>query len=89
MVDKRGPILITCRRAHAYGRKFKGETFTNLFKKQFSRLDATVKNHPSREYDVLDTDDEYMFLGGMNACVKSYGNKDPVSVTGDASDPGM
>ncbi|PWR75831.1 cobaltochelatase subunit CobN [Methanospirillum stamsii] len=73
--------------AHAYGRKFKGETFSGLFKEQFSKLDATVKNLPSREYDVLDTDDEYMFLGGMNACVKSYGNKNPVSVTGDASDP--
>ncbi|MDD1725014.1 MAG: cobaltochelatase subunit CobN, partial [Methanospirillum sp.] len=65
--------------AHAYGRRFKGEKYVDLFKEQFGSLDATVKNRPSREYDVLDTDDEYMFLGGMNACVKSYGDKDPVS----------
>lgn len=73
--------------AHAYGRKFRGEKVTELFKEQFGRLDATVKNRVSREFDILDVDDDYIFLGGMNACVKAYGNKDPLSVIGEASDP--
>nr|WP_319539849.1 cobaltochelatase subunit CobN [uncultured Methanospirillum sp.] len=73
--------------AHAYGRNFKGEKCTELFKQQFSRLDATVKNRVSQEWDILDVDDDYIFLGGMNACVKAYGNKDPVSVIGEACDP--
>ncbi|MFA5294811.1 MAG: cobaltochelatase subunit CobN [Methanoregulaceae archaeon] len=73
--------------AHAYGRKFRGETVTELFKQQFARLDATVKNRVSREFDILDVDDDYIFLGGMNACVKAYGAKDPLSVIGEASDP--
>ena len=73
--------------AHAYGRKFRGEKFPELFKKQFGSLDATVKNRVSREWDILETDDDYACLGGMNACVKAYGDKDPVSVIGDASDP--
>ncbi|WFN37310.1 cobaltochelatase subunit CobN [Methanomicrobium antiquum] len=73
--------------AHAYGRKFRGEKFPELFKKQFGSLDATVKNRVSREWDILETDDDYAVLGGMNACVKAYGNKDPVSVIGEASDP--
>jgi len=73
--------------AHAYGRKFRGEKVTELFKKQFGRLDATVKNRVSREFDILDVDDDYIFLGGMNACVKSYGDKDPVSFIGEGSDP--
>lgn len=73
--------------AHAYGRKFKGEKVTELFKEQFGRLDATVKNRVSREFDLLETDDDYVFLGGMNACVKAYGNRDPVSIIGEASDP--
>ncbi|HWQ64487.1 MAG TPA: cobaltochelatase subunit CobN, partial [Methanospirillum sp.] len=73
--------------AHAYGRRFKGEKCTELFKQQFSRLDATVKNRVSQEWDILDVDDDYIFLGGMNACVKEYGNKDPVSVIGEACDP--
>lgn len=73
--------------AHAYGRKFRGEKFPELFKKKFGSLDATVKNRVSGEWDILETDDDYACLGGMNACVKAYGNKDPVSVIGDASDP--
>ena len=73
--------------AHAYGRKFRGERVLELCRQQFGKLDATIKNRVSREWDVLDTDDEYMVLGGMNACVKTYGEKDPTSIMGDASDP--
>lgn len=73
--------------AHAYGRKFRGENVPELFKEQFAQLDVTVKNRVSREFDILDVDDDYIFLGGMNACVKAYGNKEPVSVIGEASDP--
>jgi len=73
--------------AHAYGRKFRGEKVPGLFRQQFGRLDATVKNRVSREFDILDVDDDYQILGGMNACVKAYGNRDPVSVIGEASDP--
>ncbi|WP_214021237.1 cobaltochelatase subunit CobN [Methanoculleus sp.] len=73
--------------AHAYGRRFRGEKVTELFREQFARLDATVKNRVSREFDLLETDDDYVFLGGMNACVKAYGNRDPISVIGEASNP--
>ena len=73
--------------AHAYGRKFRGEKVPELFRQQFGRLDATVKNRVSREFDILDIDDDYQALGGMNACVKTFGNKDPVSIIGEASDP--
>ncbi|PWR75711.1 cobaltochelatase subunit CobN [Methanospirillum stamsii] len=73
--------------AHAYGRKYRGEKFPELFREQMGHLDVTVKNRVSREFDILDVDDDYIFLGGMNACVKTYGDKDPVSVIGEASDP--
>ena len=73
--------------AHAYGRKFRGEKVPELFRQQFARLDATVKNRVSREFDILDVDDDYQIVGGMNACVKAYGNKDTVCVIGEASDP--
>lgn len=73
--------------AHAYGRKFRGEKVPELFREQFSRLDATVKNRVSREFDILDVDDDYQILGGMNACVRAYGDRDPVCVIGEASDP--
>jgi cobaltochelatase CobN len=73
--------------AHAYGRNHRGEKVAELFREQFGRLDATVKNRVSREFDILDVDDDYQILGGMNACVKAYGDKDPVCVIGEASDP--
>lgn len=73
--------------AHAYGRKFQGENVSELFKERFSQLNATVKNLTSREFDILDVDDHYIILGGMNVCVKAYGDEDPVSFIGEASDP--
>lgn len=75
--------------AHAYGRNLKGERCEELFKERFGQVDVTVKNHVSRELDILDHDDDYAYLGGMNACAKAYGGKDPLSVIGDASDPDL
>lgn len=72
---------------HAYGRSFKGEKFPELFRMRLSQLDVTVKNQNSRETDILDNDDDYMYHGGMVSCVKAFGNKDPLSMIGDSSDP--
>lgn len=72
---------------HAYGRKYKGEAMKDLFRTLLSRLDVTVKNHNSRELDILDNDDDFMYHGGMIAVTKAYGDKDPVSFVGDSSDP--
>jgi cobaltochelatase CobN len=46
-----------------------------------------VKNLPDREIDMIDMDDVYGYLGGLNAFVKTYGRKDAVSYMGDSSDP--
>ena len=73
--------------AHAYGRTLRGEKFPEMFKARMSKLDVTVKNHEDREFDLLDIDDDYGFLGGMNAAVKTYGGKKPLSIMGDSSDP--
>ena len=72
---------------HAYGRKHHGEEVRDLFKRRLSELDVTVKNHNSRELDILDNDDDFMYHGGMIAVVKEYGEKDPVSFVGDSSNP--
>ncbi len=73
--------------AHAYGRKWKGEKVPEQFKTKMASLDVTVKNHNDREFDLLDIDDDYSILGGMNAAVRVYGNHKPYSVMGDSSDP--
>ena len=57
------------------------------FVRRFSKVGVTVKNMPDREIDLLDIDDVYGYLGGMNSFVRAYGNPDAISVMGDGSDP--
>ncbi len=72
--------------AYAYGGKWKGQKVPQAFKRVVGNLDVTVKNHNDREYDLLDIDDDYDSLGGMNAAVRAFGNKKPYCVMGDSSD---
>ncbi len=65
-----------------YGRKMKDE-----FIRRFGKVSVTVKNMPDREIDLLDCDDVYEYLGGMNAFVRAYGKKDAMTIMGDGSDP--
>ena len=65
-----------------YGQKLKGE-----FTRRFSKVSVTVKNMPDREIDLLDCDDVYEYLGGMNAFVRAYGKKDAMTIMGDGSNP--
>ena len=73
--------------SYAYGRGMSGVAMKDQFVKRFSKVGVTVKNLPDREIDVLDVDDFYSYLGGLNAFVKAYGNQDAISVMGDGSDP--
>jgi cobaltochelatase CobN len=72
---------------HAYGREWRGEKVPELFRERFSQLEVTVKNHEDREFDLLDIDDDYTILGGMNSCVRVFGGRKPLSIMGDSSDP--
>ena len=71
----------------AYGRGLHGESMREEFVRRFSRIQATVKNMPDREIDLLDIDDVYGYLGGMNSFVRAYGREDTMSFMGDGSDP--
>ncbi|MBE6527643.1 MAG: cobaltochelatase subunit CobN [Thermoplasmata archaeon] len=73
--------------SYAYGRGMSGVQMKDQFMKRFGKVGITVKNVPDREIDVLDVDDFYSYLGGLNAFVKAYGNQDAVSFMGDGSDP--
>lgn len=72
---------------YAYGGGFSGEDMKDFFRRRMSEVDVTVKNHESRELDAFDNDDDYVFLGGMNATVESCKGEKPFSVMGDSSDP--
>ncbi len=71
---------------HAYGGKWKGEKFPQAFKRRAAALEVTVKNHNDREYDILDIDDDYSHIGGLNAAVRQYRGEKPFCVMGDSSD---
>ncbi|MDY5679020.1 MAG: cobaltochelatase subunit CobN, partial [Candidatus Methanomethylophilaceae archaeon] len=73
--------------SYAYGHGISGESMRDEFVRRFSKVGVTVKNMPDKEIDLLDIDDVYGYLGGMNSFVKAYGNKDAISVMGDGSDP--
>ena len=72
---------------YGYGTDLKGEDMKEFFRRRMSEVDITVKNHESRELDAFDNDDDYVFLGGMNATVESCKGEQPMSVMGDSSDP--
>lgn len=73
--------------SYAYGRGISGESMRDEFVRRFSKVGVTVKNMPDRETDLLDVDDVYGYLGGMNSFVRAYGRQDAVSYMGDGSDP--
>jgi cobaltochelatase CobN len=73
--------------SYAYTRKTYGVQVPEQFKRCLRKINVTVKNQDSREYDILDGDDWYDAHGGMINAVKIVGGKAPRSYCGDSSDP--
>ncbi|MBE6526496.1 MAG: cobaltochelatase subunit CobN [Thermoplasmata archaeon] len=73
--------------SNGYAKGEYGTKMTEEFCRRFSKVAVTVKNIADREIDILDCDDYYEFLGGMNSFVRTYGRKDAVTYMGDDSDP--
>ncbi len=72
---------------YAYGGGRKGMEVKDVLRQRLSKVDVTVKNHSSRELDMLDNDDDYIYHGGMIAAVRSAKGESPQSFVGDSSDP--
>ncbi|MDR2141638.1 MAG: cobaltochelatase subunit CobN [Deltaproteobacteria bacterium] len=73
--------------AHAYGRGSYGLTRPDNFKRALGRMDVTVKNEDSREYDLLSCTDYYNYYGGLISAAKSVRGSYPLALVGDSSDP--
>ncbi len=73
--------------AHAYGAGAYGEKVPEVFKRQLSRMDVTVKNEDSREYDMMSCTDYFNYYGGLIAAVSSVREELPDSYMGDTSTP--
>ncbi len=73
--------------SHAYGREAYGHQRPVAFRKVLSRLDATVKNEDSREYDMFSCTDYYNYYGGLITAAKNERGALPFALVGDSSDP--
>ncbi|MDQ1304778.1 MAG: cobaltochelatase CobN, partial [Actinomycetota bacterium] len=73
--------------AHGYGRGVYGQVRTEAFRRQLGRMDATVKNTDTREWDMLSCTDYYNYHGGLIAAAATVRGSDPLSLVGDSSDP--
>lgn len=73
--------------SHAYGRGIYGEQRLDAFRAQLARMDVTVKNEDSREYDMLSCTDFYNYYGGLIAAAETVRGEAPMSFVGDSSDP--
>jgi cobaltochelatase CobN len=73
--------------AHAYGQGSYGKAKPMAYRRQLSRMDLTVKNEDSREYDMMSCTDYYNYYGGMIVAVKTVRGHLPFAVMGDSSDP--
>lgn len=73
--------------AHAYGRGSYGRQKPAQFRRLLSRMDLTIKNEDSREYDMMSCTDYYNYYGGLIGAVDTVRGSLPFSVMGDTSDP--
>ncbi|MDR1607891.1 MAG: cobaltochelatase subunit CobN [Deltaproteobacteria bacterium] len=73
--------------AHAYGQGSYGLVRPEVFRRNLARMDVTVKNEDSREYDLLSCTDYYNYYGGLITAAKSVRGTYPLSIVGDSSDP--
>ncbi len=73
--------------AYAYGKGSYGKIKTENFKNLLSRMEVTVKNEDTREYDIMSCTDYYNYYGGLIAAVKTVKGDYPLSLVGDSSDP--
>ena len=71
---------------HAYGRKLHGEAWGEQFAKRLSKTTVTIKNEPSVELDMLDSDDFYVYHGGLIAAVRTASKEKPSSYSASTAD---
>ena len=73
--------------SYAYGQGVPGIKQEATYRRLLGRMDVTVKNEDSREYDMMSCTDFYSYHGGLIAAVRSVRGQAPESFAGDTSDP--
>ncbi len=73
--------------SHAYGRGSYGKQRPQVFRRMLSRMDVTIKNEDTREYDMYSCTDFYNYYGGLIAAAGTVRGQMPFALAGDSSDP--
>lgn len=73
--------------SHAYGKGSYGHQKAGAFRRVLSRMDVTVKNEDSREYDMMSCTDYYNYYGGLIVAAKTVRGSLPFAMMGDSADP--
>ena len=72
---------------YAYGRKTYGDDMRETFRSRLKKIGLVVQNVDSREHDILACVDYNAYMGGFTAAVKMASGVQPVTISGDGSDP--
>ena len=72
---------------YAYGKDVYGVDAKKEFISRLSKVQLTVKNEDSQEWDIFEGDDFNSYHGGLISAVSHYSGKQPKSYIGDSSNP--
>ncbi len=71
----------------AYGRGLDGAAATDDMRTNYRRIKVAAKNIDTREHDIADSDDYFVYHGGMIATVRALTGADPRAYVGDSTAP--
>lgn len=71
----------------AYGRGLAGAPATEDMRTNYRRIKVAAKNIDTREHDIADSDDYFVYHGGMIATVRALSGADPKAYVGDSTSP--
>ncbi|BBY32802.1 cobaltochelatase subunit CobN [Mycolicibacter minnesotensis] len=71
----------------AYGRGLGGAPAAEDMRTNYRRIKVAAKNIDTREHDIADSDDYFVYHGGMIATVRALSGADPKAYVGDSTSP--
>ncbi|MGB3520992.1 MAG: cobaltochelatase subunit CobN, partial [Mycobacterium sp.] len=71
----------------AYGRGLGGAPAADDMRTNYRRIKVAAKNIDTREHDIADSDDYFVYHGGMVATVRALTGADPKAYVGDSTSP--
>lgn len=71
----------------AYGRGLSGAPAADDMRTNYRRIKVAAKNIDTREHDIADSDDYFVYHGGMIATVRALTGADPKAYVGDSTSP--